>query len=188
LGRVDYDDVLLCPKARKPGTSPYGGNEGSAFGSWTFSSGLTSSYGFNTFATGYRWVGKYWDAPSSRSCYWRILSMSAAGHIPAAFDCIEAWAPDESLTSLVAPRDGSGTPRPSEDIGRNWTYSCPICINRHEGGINMAFLDGSARKVGLKELWTLKWHTKYNTANEWTKAGGVQPGDWPEWMRKFKDY
>jgi hypothetical protein len=22
----------------------------------------------------------------------------------------------------------------------------------------------------------------------WTKAGGVQPDDWPEWMRGFKDY
>jgi hypothetical protein len=22
----------------------------------------------------------------------------------------------------------------------------------------------------------------------WTKAGGVQPSAWPEWMRNFKDY
>jgi prepilin-type processing-associated H-X9-DG protein len=65
----------------------------------------------------------------------------------------------------------------------------PVCIDRHgHGRINVVFLDGSVRKVGLKELWMLKWHAKYNTANEWTRAGGVQPGDWPEWMRKFKDY
>jgi hypothetical protein len=29
---------------------------------------------------------------------------------------------------------------------------------------------------------------QFDTANEWTKAGGVQPDDWPEWMRGFKDY
>ena len=27
-----------------------------------------------------------------------------------------------------------------------------------------------------------------NTAGPWTKAGGAQPDDWPQWMRKFKDY
>ena len=63
-----------------------------------------------------------------------------------------------------------------------------FCIDRHDGGINMLFMDWSVRKVGLKELWTLKWHRSYDTAGPWTKAGGVQHEDWPEWMRRFKDY
>lgn len=54
--------------------------------------------------------------------------------------------------------------------------------------MNGLFLDWSVRKVGLKELWTLKWYKEFDTANEWTRAGGVQPEDWPEWMRGFKDY
>ena len=54
--------------------------------------------------------------------------------------------------------------------------------------LNGLFMDWSVRKIGLKELWTLKWHPQFNTANEWTKAGGAQPEDCPEWMRKFKDY
>jgi hypothetical protein len=49
-------------------------------------------------------------------------------------------------------------------------------------------MDWSVRKVGLKELWTLKWHREYNTRGPWTKAGGMQPEDWPKWMRKFKEY
>ncbi len=49
-------------------------------------------------------------------------------------------------------------------------------------------MDFSVRKVGLKELWTLKWRREYNTCNEWTLCGGVEPNDWPEWMRGFKDY
>jgi prepilin-type N-terminal cleavage/methylation domain-containing protein/prepilin-type processing-associated H-X9-DG protein len=62
------------------------------------------------------------------------------------------------------------------------------CINRHDDGVNCLFLDSSVRKVGLKELWTLKWHTSFNTNGPWTTAGGVKPEDWPEWMRGFKDY
>jgi prepilin-type processing-associated H-X9-DG protein len=69
--------------------------------------------------------------------------------------------------------------------GDNMTH---FCIDRHSGGINSLFLDWSVRKVGLKELWTLKWNEDFDTSNEWTRAGGVQPDDWPEWMWKFKDY
>jgi len=63
-----------------------------------------------------------------------------------------------------------------------------FCINRHKGSTNHLFMDWSIRKVGLKELWTLKWHREYNTAGLWTTAGGVRPEDWPQWMRSFKDY
>ncbi len=62
------------------------------------------------------------------------------------------------------------------------------CINRHDGAVNGLFLDWSVRKVGLKELWTLKWYRNFETAGPWTKAGGVQPTDWPAWMRRFKEY
>ncbi|MHC4889363.1 MAG: hypothetical protein ACYTEO_07880, partial [Planctomycetota bacterium] len=61
-------------------------------------------------------------------------------------------------------------------------------INRHDGYINGLFMDWSVRKIGLKELWTLKWHRKFDTAGPWTTAGGVRPSDWPEWMKNFKDY
>ncbi|KPL23365.1 MAG: hypothetical protein AMJ75_06270 [Phycisphaerae bacterium SM1_79] len=63
-----------------------------------------------------------------------------------------------------------------------------VCINRHNGYINGLFMDWTVRKIGLKELWTLNWHRGYDTSGPWTKAGLVQPSDWPEWMRRFKDY
>jgi hypothetical protein len=31
-------------------------------------------------------------------------------------------------------------------------------------------------------------HKQYDQSGPWTVAGGVQPGDWPAWMRSFKDY
>ena len=61
-------------------------------------------------------------------------------------------------------------------------------MNRHNAYINGLFMDWSARKIGLKELWTLKWQPESDTAGPWTKAGGVLPEYWPHWMRGFKDY
>ncbi|MCH8215832.1 MAG: hypothetical protein IH892_03565, partial [Planctomycetes bacterium] len=56
------------------------------------------------------------------------------------------------------------------------------------GRVNGLFLDGSVREVGLKELWTLPWYPNFDKAGPRTIAGGVQPEDWPQWMRSFKDY
>ena len=63
-----------------------------------------------------------------------------------------------------------------------------FCVNRHDGYENCLFMDWSARRIGVKELWTLKWQRQFNTRDRWTKAGGIQPESWPEWMRRFKDY
>jgi prepilin-type N-terminal cleavage/methylation domain-containing protein len=63
-----------------------------------------------------------------------------------------------------------------------------FCINRHNGFVNLLFMDWTTRRVGLKELWTLKWHRAFDTAGLWTKAGGAQSSDWPTWLRGFKDY
>ncbi len=64
----------------------------------------------------------------------------------------------------------------------------PFVMDRHGKKTNGMFLDWSVRAVGLKELWTLKWASDFDRAGPWTKAGGVQPDDWPEWMRECKDY
>jgi prepilin-type processing-associated H-X9-DG protein len=80
----------------------------------------------------------------------------------------------------LAPPSGEG----KKDLGGMGYFS----INRHNEHINGLFLDWSVRRIGIKELWTLKWHMQFNTANEWTKAGGIQPEEWPKWMRNFKDY
>ena len=76
-------------------------------------------------------------------------------------------------------------PPSTERIPLGWGS---FCMNRHNGYINGLFLDWSVRKIGLKELWTLKWYPDFDTSNPWTRTGNVQPEDWPEWMRGFKDY
>ena len=112
--------------------------------------------------------------------YWNTAYARNSNNIPLVFDCCWLYA-----------RFVEDAPPPSKDADsgiRSFGYANPLCIDRHSGGINIVFMDFSVRKVELKELWTLKWHGQYNTAGPWTKAGGVQPEDWPLWMRGFKDY
>lgn len=81
------------------------------------------------------------------------------------------------------------TDSPPEYDGQ-WPFNnmCRFCLNRHSGTVNSVFLDFSVRKTGLKELWKLKWHRQSDINGPWTAAGGCQPSDWPDWMRRFKDY
>jgi prepilin-type processing-associated H-X9-DG protein len=79
------------------------------------------------------------------------------------------------------------TPPPQSEESTRSSNMTPFCLNRHDGYVNCLFLDWSVRKVGLKELWTLKWHKDFNTMGPWTNAGG-RSGSWPYWMRNFKDY
>lgn len=66
--------------------------------------------------------------------------------------------------------------------------ACAWMINRHgtrnEGVTNLSFLDGTVRKVGLKELWTLHWHKL------WKEEINMSPSEseWPDWMERFKNY
>jgi len=110
---------------------------------------------------------------------WRTPNVQGAAYVPLFMDALR-------FNIFPLPVD---TPPPSQDQAWEGTqHTRRICIDRHDGGINMAFLDWSVRKVDLKELWTLKWHKTYNTAGAWTRAGGVVATDWPNWMRRFPDY
>jgi prepilin-type N-terminal cleavage/methylation domain-containing protein/prepilin-type processing-associated H-X9-DG protein len=120
---------------------------------------------------------------SHEKSFWRTGQVSGGGNIPVFLDgwwwC--SWVKDSDQPPQY---DGDKTAFPcgcTNSIHR-------FCINRHDGFVNAVFLDGSARKVGLKDLWTLKWHRDFNTANRWTRAGGATPESWPQWMRHFKDY
>lgn len=136
---------------------------GSTFEAWqiiTPAPKFRCSYGFNNTRFVFKDVETYFSKDQA--------------DIPAILD-----SPDESGMYF-----DNGKPPRFDGYGGRQTF----CINRHNGSINSLFLDWSVRNIGLKELWTLKWSPDFDTANAWTKAGGVQPSDWPPWMRSFKDY
>ena len=140
-----------------------------------------SSYGSNFEA--HSWWGDRTDpsVPDDLRFMWMTSTIKNSATVPVFFD---------SAGEFVVLYSDKYPPPECDAIPTNsaGTYADLVCVNRHEGGVNYLFLDWSVRKVGLKELWTLKWHTQYNTQGPWTKAGGVKPEDWPQWMRRFKDY
>jgi prepilin-type processing-associated H-X9-DG protein len=86
------------------------------------------------------------------------------------------------------PPPSSNPPKEEDALGSFPGDMTWFCIDRHSGRINSLFMDWSVRKVGLKELWLLDWQPDFPVFSRWTKARGIKPKDWPQWMRRFPDY
>jgi prepilin-type N-terminal cleavage/methylation domain-containing protein len=173
----DTNDLFLCPMARKRQKDVLGASEwqlGSTFTAWSLTRPsnhvrVDCSYGVNVWA-------QFMPESEGDLRYWRTVPGRRAPRVPLLTDSVLWWAFES---------DNAGPPR-LEDV---WTErDVPCCINRHGGHVNAIFMDWSVRKTGLKQLWTFKWHRQFDDAGPWTRAGGVQPGDWPGWMRRFRDY
>jgi len=189
-------DILCCPMATRPTTDPdvsflgstthnsvdvtFEGRAGSTFEAWEVTMPVPpfhGSYGYNQWL--FRGFAKH---PRS--------SRDPRG--PSIVE-VDTWAIEgkteiplllDAAYPSAVPIDNS--PPPSRENGMG--SMAPVCINRHNECVNGLFLDWSVRKIGLKELWGLKWHRTYNTRGRWTKAGGVVQSDWPQWMQHYKEY
>ena len=186
LDARQYEELCFCPMAVKvnPDTDGDGYVRGSKFTAWQYPDRRNSggrpergSYGLSI------WVYDERGGRPEELCdwYWNTPFVERPARVPVFVDCISPY------TYPFSPEPPP--PSDSDEVDPYTAWSMyHFVINRHNGGINILFMDWSARKAGLKELWTLKWHREFDTTNFWTIAGGVIPTDWPEWMRKFKDY
>ncbi len=189
----ETEDIRCCPMATKPANPTGSGSVvGGTFLAWgrLWPEGAApepwdryapyGSYGFNS-AVGHHW---YYDDSYWQERVWRTADVRGRDRIPVYFDSAWPWSWwSWRDAEYMDPPECDAIPTALEPSTRH-----SPCINRHDGGINALFLDWAVRKVGLKELWPLKWHRQYNTSGPWTNAGGAEPGDWPQWMRSFKDY
>jgi len=182
--------LWFCPSAQKPITDENRVtirtfNIYNAWGIYTrqddgrlCADGIAGSYGLNGYVLSTK-SGTTFEGGRRTDDNWRTPQVPGANRIPLFIEALrfDLWpihTDPPATTEFMAWQ------------GNNHMARC--CINRHDGFLNSAFCDFSARKVGLKELYTLKWHKTFNTAGSWTKAGGVRDTDWPEWIRPFKDY
>ena len=191
------DEFTCCPNATKPWVDENGLDslaEGHKSGA-----GVTMAWGYTGMSgTRSHWPkmmkGSYgingWvndippdDEPHPElggpEYFWRGPNVAGAGYVPLFLEAqrYNGWALE--------------TDRPPTYSGERWNDDAQMgryCLDRHDGFAGCLLLDFSARKVGLKELWTLKWHQQYNQAGPWTLGGGVRTTDWPEWMQNLKDY
>jgi len=178
-------DILRCPTAMKrlPTNVEYGGpyntyvmgtdnlgnqKEEASFGqnNWLFNppAGVTAIQG----------------RPAKQ--HWRNMNVRGASQIPVFADTMWRGGGPSVSGARGDPPQYNGEWTGADKEMRHF------CIDRHDGFINALFLDWSVRPVGLKELWTLKWHREFDVRGPWTRAGGADASKWPEWMRKFKEY
>jgi prepilin-type N-terminal cleavage/methylation domain-containing protein/prepilin-type processing-associated H-X9-DG protein len=138
---------------------------------WGFP-GLYGSYGVNG------WVHNPPAIPSvgadgTDPRFWRKLT--AAGsimNVPVFADCI--WDGSQPVQT-DAPPPAAGTQITGNDMS-------DFCFPRHSGAKpnNMAFIDGSVRGVGLKELYRLNWNTQFDTTYQ------DKVNKWPIWMSSYQ--
>lgn len=139
--------------------------------------GIAGSYSLNGYILTIPIDGEFEGGKPAKDG-WRTPNVAGAGQVPLFIDALrfDLWPLETHAPASVEFAAWSG----------NNMARC--CINRHDGFVGCSFMDFSARKVGLKELWTLKWSRTFNTSGPYTLAGGVQSSDWPDWIRPFKDY
>lgn len=179
------NNVCLCPMATRLSTEVANNEIGMTFIAWAANGWLGprdsiySSYGVNG------WVehNQCEDIDARPHVRWRKIDVKGAGYIPLLLDApwIDCWP----------------TPfnEPPEARDLDWRYCSSMgrfIRDRHDGGINCLFVDLSVRKVGLKELYVLKWNREFHTDGPWTLAGGADKAKWAAvgtgWLKDFKEY
>ncbi len=176
------ETICLCPVAKRL----YSQGGETPFGAWEMPGAggkdVVGSYGLNQWLIDHQ--GTNTVGRREPKLLWRTPNVAGTNQIPVFLDCVVTGA-------TVWPED-----TPPEFDGHYWSWGTGgsrdemrrFCINRHGGFTNGLFMDWSATKIGLKQLWTFKWHREFNTANIWTTAGGALSEDWPQWLRGFKNY
>jgi len=188
---MDKDNILLCPKATKrlySGSSATPQAWGSHINSYVQGNyqGQTAeecSYGYNlwlfTLPSG---VNALQGRP--RSLHFDNIYGKHMVDVPLFLDSMwrggGPWYGDESGRSSNPNFAGI---RPPDYNGHwiNWPNEMMhFAMDRHSKGVNSVFVDGSVRHVGIKGLWKLKWHRKYEASRGYV-------GNWPEWMEGLSE-
>ena len=181
----DNNDLVCCPTAVTPRLIIVDGKLVSTGASGKFSAwgkflgpgsypvslrGSYGSYGINIFICNPP-AGSTIGA--GNSFIYKGLNQQNANQIPVLFDSM--WIDAYPFTSNQPPMfDG--------DFSSGGLKNC--CIDRHSAAVNIFFLDFSVRRIGLKQLWELPWHTEwwatYQTPTQWNDPN--------HWMYNMKDY
>jgi len=179
------ENINFCPSAtRLNQNSNLWGSRFEAYGIFADDdprygyAGLAGSYGINDYVGNPAQARNPGGVHGDHSWYWVSPDARGAYRIPLFMDAV--WLggmPEHANTPPVLENGTGGT-------GMMQRY----CIDRHHGCINAVFVDFSIRRVGLKELWALKWHKAFETTGPWTKTGGAVTDDWPQWMQPLKEY
>jgi prepilin-type N-terminal cleavage/methylation domain-containing protein len=127
-----------------------------------------------------QWITRDYGNVRDPDLNWKTANVKGANRVPMFLDSTRI-----GLTPL--PQD-----QPPEFDGQIY-FSNPsnideirgFCVNRHKGHVQGAFMDFSARNIGLKELWVLWWHRNWPV-----RTPEDLPSAWDDsrhWMYSMKD-
>jgi prepilin-type N-terminal cleavage/methylation domain-containing protein/prepilin-type processing-associated H-X9-DG protein len=132
--------------------------------------GPTSVWGRNGMAGSYGFNGWMANPPAADMAadpdgpgYWKKLT--AAGkfaNAPLFADCVwQGSNPHDLSTAAGQAKDAPPTAPGTCNVGDEMPS---FCIPRHSGRspLNMAYIDGSVRPTGLRQLWNLPWSQTFN--------------------------
>jgi prepilin-type N-terminal cleavage/methylation domain-containing protein/prepilin-type processing-associated H-X9-DG protein len=187
----DDVDLLKCVSAKKPKAAiqPQGDQWGGKFHAWvawedmddddTTETCFVGSYGYNQW---FAW-GTAGEGDRYEEGLWKSVYMKGAAYAPIMADGARTgatpWHKDR-------PPEYDGQIYFSEPSDENEMRN--FCINRHNEAVNGLFADWSARRIGLKELWELRWHREWNKDNEAPPAEFWDPKYSDHWMRHMTNY
>jgi prepilin-type N-terminal cleavage/methylation domain-containing protein len=182
----DVKKLRICPSAQEPypktdkiHTSDNGSN-GATTRAWYINSDVgwygdknwnTASYTENSWI---RKIGdradkdgrKYWpggekpkDTERASTYAWGKFDSPRPYTIPLMMDgrSNNFWPVHTIIDSGIQRVSGTSYGR-----GYNWFHMGNIMMKRHQTGINVVFLDSSAKYESVYDLWTLKWNRRWN--------------------------
>jgi prepilin-type N-terminal cleavage/methylation domain-containing protein len=179
-------EIFLCPSAKRSKNLPEDRKLGTTFSAWGpftestlwWDAGAMGSYGINDWCANPTEdeAGNYWWSFPAKYA-WRSQDAKGASNAPILLDCLYT---DGFPLHVDQPPEYPEVVHDSGDWGNNAMQL--FCIDRHQGGINGLFMGYNVRKIGLKQLWTLKWHRGFRTD---------KPPNWKTeapWLLNYRNY
>ncbi len=148
------DNLMVCPDASIPT-----GGLGDAQRAWGPSGGWMDnkkgSYGMNLWLLP---TGDFANDGNMRQVGYIRQMDYASSDTPVFGDSqwVGGWPDDQD----VLPTNFQSPPN-THAMGH---FMSRFCLDRHMMAVNVSFIDGSARSVQIRELWSLKWHRAFKTS------------------------
>jgi len=177
-------EMRMCPSTKppKPGDTDLPGGTFIDWGpfpetesgeTW-YDSYATGSYGFNEWCADVPEGAWWWNLPHENAI--RKITVKGAYNVPLVLDSVFV---DTAVRDYDAAPDNDE--HESDKYFASWNTNAMkyYSIDRHNGGINGAFVDMHVQHVGIKQLRRLKWYEGFDTS--------LTPA-YDTWLNSYKDY
>ena len=164
--------LLCCPMANNPHKQSKDGygNYGTWGPEW-YPDGFYGSYGINEWVCHPQFKSGQTPMYGDNKKYWRNTNVKGVSDIPILADAWwdQAWA--EAFDWIPT--------FPGEWEGRGGDDMAHFVVMRHDGFVNILFMDWTVKKVHLRDLWPQRWNRLTDQEDCPTEY------DYPPWLQKL---